>query len=116
MGLVDGCAPALLSQRSTSHHDGTGIVYTLNTMAVQCGFIFGPIVGASIMEAVGFEVMSAVLGLGMVAVSPAMLVNKGMPLPGGEGEGEGKGYEMAKVDEDDEEAEGEDANNITGFV
>jgi len=82
MGLVDGCAPALLAQRSEMSHGGTGIVYTLNTMAVQCGFIFGPLVGSAIMEHYGFAVMSAILGGFMVLVSPTMLVNKDMPMPG----------------------------------
>mmetsp|Transcript_15243 Transcript_15243/g.28444 ORF Transcript_15243/g.28444 Transcript_15243/m.28444 type:complete len:424 (-) Transcript_15243:63-1334(-) len=85
MGLVDGCAPALLAQRAGSHHDGTGIVYTLNTMAVQGGFVFGPLVGSAIMQSMGFGRMSAVLGLAMVAVSPLMAVNKNMPLPSEEG-------------------------------
>jgi len=81
MGLVDGCAPALLAQKSEMSHGGTGIVYTLNTMAVQCGFIFGPIVGSGIMEATSFAVMSAIMGGFMVLVSPMMLVNKGLLLP-----------------------------------
>ena len=50
MGLVDGCAPALLAQKSEMSHGGTGIIYTMNTMAVQFGFVCGPIVGSGIME------------------------------------------------------------------
>jgi MFS family permease len=82
MGLVDGCAPALLAQKSEMAHGGTGIVYTLNTMAVQCGFIFGPIVGSGIMELHGFAIMSLILGSFMILVSPLMLINKNMPKPG----------------------------------
>ena len=35
MGLVDGCAPALLAQVTDLRHGGTGIVYTVNTMSIQ---------------------------------------------------------------------------------
>jgi MFS family permease len=78
MGLVDGAAPALLGQRSEAAHGGTGVVYTLNTMAVQVGFVFGPIVGSGIMELYGFAVMSVILGAFMCLVAPLMLINRGM--------------------------------------
>ena len=76
MGLVDGCAPAMLGQVSEISHESTGIVYTLNTMAVQIGFIFGPVIGSIIMEHHGFGVMSIVLGFFMILVSPVMLYNR----------------------------------------
>jgi MFS family permease len=83
IGLVDGCAPALLGQRSEQAHGGTGIVYTLNTMAVQCGFIFGPIAGSAIMQHHGFAIMSYILGGFMVLVSPLVLINRNMPQESG---------------------------------
>ena len=76
MGLVDGCAPAMLGQTSELSHDGTGIVYTLNTMAVQVGFVFGPVIGSIIMEKSGFWAMSVVLGCFMIVVSPVMCINR----------------------------------------
>ena len=81
MGLVDGCSPALLSQVSNKDHGGTGIVYTLNTMAVQSGFIFGPICGSMIMQYSSFQTMSMVLGGFMIVMAPVMMVNKGLETP-----------------------------------
>ena len=37
MGLVDGCAPAMLAQVNNMSHGGTGVVYSLQTAAIQLG-------------------------------------------------------------------------------
>ena len=100
MGLVDGCAPAMLGQVSEMSHGGTGIVYTLNTMAVQIGFVFGPIIGSVIMEHHGFGVMSIVLGGFMMVVSPVMLVNRKVG-----------GGELEEQQEEEEEEEKKLADN-----
>jgi len=37
MGLVDGCAPAMLSQVNLISHQGSGVIYTLQTAFIQLG-------------------------------------------------------------------------------
>ena len=79
MGLVDGAAPALLAQVSELNHQGTAIVYILNTVSVQVGFILGPICGSAIEQYGSFEVMSVAIGAAMVVAGPVMLVNRSLP-------------------------------------
>jgi len=79
MGLVDGCAPAMLAQVNNMSHGGTGVVYSLQTAAIQLGFLFGPLVGSAIYELTSFQEMSILLGGFMVLVSPLMLINSGLP-------------------------------------
>lgn len=81
MGLVDGCSPAMLAQVSALFHQGTGVVYTLLSVAVQFGFLLGPLCGSAIMQATSFQTMSIVLGVLMVLAAPAMLVNATLPNP-----------------------------------
>ncbi|GMI44762.1 hypothetical protein TrCOL_g12021 [Triparma columacea] len=92
MGLVDGCAPALLAQVTDLRHGGTGIVYTVNTMSIQLGFVVGPVAGSGIMQVKGFGFMSGVMGGFMVAASPMLLVNRNLP-------------EVGEGEEEEEEAE-----------
>ena len=77
MGLVDGVTPAMLGQRAAEAHGSTGIVYTLSTVAVQSGFIIGPIFGSGMKELFGFQTMSIILGVGMICISPVLLTNRG---------------------------------------
>ena len=47
MGLVDGTAPSMLARRTELRHHGTGVVYTLATVATQAGFLVGPVGGSA---------------------------------------------------------------------
>eukprot|EP00937_MAST-01D_sp_MAST-1D-sp2_P000292 g292.t1 len=76
MGLVDGTAPAMLSDVGTLYHDGTGVVFTLQTAAIQVGFIVGPVCGSALMQTYSFQSMSFVLGGLMVLFSPLLLINR----------------------------------------
>eukprot|EP00658_Telonema_sp_P-2_P011294 TRINITY_DN14287_c0_g1_i2.p1 TRINITY_DN14287_c0_g1~~TRINITY_DN14287_c0_g1_i2.p1 ORF type:complete len:176 (+),score=39.85 TRINITY_DN14287_c0_g1_i2:222-749(+) len=62
MGLVDGCAPALLAQLSELRHGSTGVIYTLQTVAIQLGFVTGSIFGSAVMQYAGFRMMGFALG------------------------------------------------------
>jgi len=75
MGLVDGCAPAMLAYRTETAHGGTGVVYTLSSAATQLGFIAGPLSGSALMEVLGFQVMTLLLGVAMVMYAPLLRIN-----------------------------------------
>jgi len=76
MGFVDGCAPALLSDVGQLYHDGTGVIFTLQTAAIQMGFIVGPVCGSALMQGFSFQVMSIVLGGLMVVFAPMLYTNR----------------------------------------
>ena len=78
MGLVDGCAPAMLSEVGQLYHGGTGVVFTLQTAAIQLGFVLGPVGGAAIMQSTDFQMMSIVLGAIMVLYAPLLTINSGI--------------------------------------
>jgi len=75
MGFVDGCAPALLSDVGQLYHDGTGVIFTLQTAAIQVGFIVGPVCGSALMQGFSFQVMSIVLGGLMILFAPVLFIN-----------------------------------------
>ena len=50
-------------------------------MAVQAGFIAGPILGSLVMQETSFSIMSYCLGFLMIVTSPLMLVNKHLENP-----------------------------------
>ena len=72
MGLVDGCSPALLSDVGQLYHEGTGVVFTLQTAAIQLGFIAGPVCGSALMQHYDYQTMSVALGALMVLFAPAI--------------------------------------------
>ena len=54
------------------------MVFTLQTAAIQLGFILGPVGGAAIMQNTNFQTMSIVLGAVMVLYSPLLTLNRGI--------------------------------------
>ena len=76
MGLVDGCSPALLSDVGQLYHGGTGVVFTLQTAAIQLGFIAGPVCGSALMQYYDYQTMSVALGALMVLFAPIMTVDR----------------------------------------
>ena len=76
MGLVDGCSPALLSDVGQLYHEGTGVVFTLQTAAIQLGFIAGPVCGSALMQHYDYQTMSVALGALIVLFAPIMTVDR----------------------------------------
>ena len=93
MGIVDGCAPAMLGQLSTLFHDGTGVVFTLSSSATQLGFFLGPPLGSAVLQATNFEIMGIVFGTAIFLYGPVLLINKNIP-----GIGDTKSLEMPGSD------------------
>lgn len=54
MGMIDGAAPALLGAVADKHFKGSGKIFILSNMAVQLGFVVGPVLGNVMVEACGF--------------------------------------------------------------
>ena len=50
-------------------------------MAVQAGFVAGPILGSLVMQYTSFQTMSLYLGLLMVFTCPVLLVNRNLANP-----------------------------------
>ena len=72
MGTIDGICNSLNAEISDARHRGTTTVHSLSTMAIQSGFLVGPVVGSFVEALVGFWGMMSLLGLGMILYSPAM--------------------------------------------
>ena len=79
MGMVDGCAPALLAQLSELRHGGSGIIYTAQTVAIQLGFLVGSVAGSAVMQYFGYSQMGVIVGVFLIVCSPLMLVNRRLP-------------------------------------
>jgi MFS family permease len=63
MGLIDGATPALLADESERIFGvSSGKIFVLSNMAVQMGFVAGPLVGNSIVQAAGFTINSLLCG------------------------------------------------------
>ena len=72
MGLIDGMTPSLNAQLADARHKGSTAVHSFSTMAIQGGFIAGPIIGSYISSLFGFWGMSLILGGAMVVYAPFM--------------------------------------------
>ena len=59
------------------------MIYTLQTAAIQLGFVVGSILGSFIMQLAGFTAMGIVLGGILVLCSPIMLFNRNLPAGSG---------------------------------
>mmetsp|Transcript_30502 Transcript_30502/g.87431 ORF Transcript_30502/g.87431 Transcript_30502/m.87431 type:complete len:403 (-) Transcript_30502:92-1300(-) len=62
MGAVDGTSPAILGQLADSKFGGTGKIYLMSNIAVQSGFVIGPILGNAVVEVGGFSCGMFVMG------------------------------------------------------
>lgn len=54
MGMIDGATPALLGTVADKYFQGSGKIFVLSNMAVQLGFVIGPVLGNIVVEAHGF--------------------------------------------------------------
>eukprot|EP00928_Gymnodinium_smaydae_P049936 TRINITY_DN33548_c0_g1_i1.p1 TRINITY_DN33548_c0_g1~~TRINITY_DN33548_c0_g1_i1.p1 ORF type:complete len:416 (-),score=25.77 TRINITY_DN33548_c0_g1_i1:75-1268(-) len=71
MGAIDGTAPALLGAIADARFGGTGKVYLMQNMAVQVGFVLGPVLGNAVVEARGFA--CGMFAMGLVLLLYALL-------------------------------------------
>merc|ERR1712137_1232672 len=62
MGMIDGCAYPYLANVADQKFSGTGKVYVLSNVAVQSGYIIGPMLGNALAAAVGFQCNCLIFG------------------------------------------------------
>lgn len=63
MGCIDGTMPALLGEVADARFNGSGKVYVLANVAVQVGFVLGPVLGNVIRQFCGFQVCCITAGM-----------------------------------------------------
>lgn len=71
MGGTDGMMPALLGEFVDERFGGSGKIYVLSNVAVQVGFVLGPILGNAVTQLYGFQACCVVLG-GMLVLCSAV--------------------------------------------
>mmetsp|Transcript_36538 Transcript_36538/g.73665 ORF Transcript_36538/g.73665 Transcript_36538/m.73665 type:complete len:522 (+) Transcript_36538:95-1660(+) len=69
MGLVDGATPPLLGEVADKRFGGSGKIFVLSNVAVQMGFVLGPLAGNAVVQACGFGVSCLVNGGVLLAYS-----------------------------------------------
>mmetsp|Transcript_38575 Transcript_38575/g.111264 ORF Transcript_38575/g.111264 Transcript_38575/m.111264 type:complete len:128 (+) Transcript_38575:2-385(+) len=62
MGAVDGTSPAILGDIADRKFGGTGRIYLMSNVAVQAGFVVGPVLGNAVVEVGGFPGGMLVMG------------------------------------------------------
>ncbi|CAK0881826.1 unnamed protein product [Prorocentrum cordatum] len=70
MGAIDGATPSLLGEVASERFGGSGKIFVLSNVAVQLGFVVGPILGNSIVGVYGFGVCSVAAGAALVVYAP----------------------------------------------
>lgn len=70
MGIIDGAAPSLLGEVAEDRFRGTSKIFVLSNVAVQFGFVLGPLCGSAIAETAGFGVCCLATGGALLAYAP----------------------------------------------
>jgi len=72
MGIVDGTGNPILDEASADHFGGSAKIFVLSNIAVQLGFVVGPVLGNAIVERYGFSKCCLVAGAAMVLYAPVI--------------------------------------------
>lgn len=70
MGAIDGASPSLLGEAAEKHFGGTGKIFVLSNVAVQLGFVVGPVLGSIVAGRFGFSACSVAAGALLLAYAP----------------------------------------------
>lgn len=76
MGMIDGCVYPYLANIADQKFSGTGKVYILSNVAVQSGFIIGPMLGNALAAAVGFQNNCLIFGAVLVLLPSIALCQR----------------------------------------
>lgn len=68
MGCVDGIGPTILDEVADRKFNNTGMIFVIENIAVQLGFVVGPIFGQAINQHFGFTASQMVNGIGVLIV------------------------------------------------
>merc|ERR1712137_1538316 len=76
MACNDAVAVALLVQLVDLRHDSSmyGSAYAFRGVAESMGYVVGPLLGSGMMGVIGFPGTSIVLGCGVAAFAPLLLI------------------------------------------
>jgi len=70
MGMIDGAAPSLLGDVADDLFGGTGKLFVLSDVAVQTGFVLGPVLGGALAVFGGFSTSCLAMGASLLAYAP----------------------------------------------
>jgi len=73
MGIIDGAAPSLLGEVAEDRFKGTSKIFVLSNVAVQFGFVLGPLCGSAIAETGGFGACCLATGGALLVYAPLIV-------------------------------------------